>query len=155
NPGRSTEGVILTALLLVQGGFACFRFGADADVTGRTEAGQTSAERVTEMVGVRWRFQADDAGLFVSAPLVDGDRIYAAAACPGCKNGTVYCLDSHTGKKLWEFFDCKQMLSSPCLADGRLYIGEGFHDDPDCKLWCLEAATGKLLWHFQTKGQVE
>jgi outer membrane protein assembly factor BamB len=160
NPGRSTEGVILSAVLLGHLGVAALQWRSGGDVTGAAESGTVTGPRVAELVGLRWDFKAQDPGLFVSSPLVHGDRLYAAAACPGLKVGTLYCLDRFSGKKIWEFMgvpgsDLKNMISSPCLADGRLYLGEGFHDDPGCKLWCVDAATGSLLWHFQTKGQTE
>jgi len=158
NPGRSTEGVILSAVLFAHLGIAGLWWGSKDQVSGTLEAGHGTGTRAPELVGLRWQFKAQDSGLFVSSPLIDGDRIYAAAASPGFKVGTLYCLDRATGKKIWEFIgdgDLKNMISSPCLADGRLYIGEGFHDDPNCKLWCVDAATGSLLWNFQTKGQTE
>ena len=157
NPGRSTEGVILSAILFAHLVLAMLRWGGDG-ASGTVEAGTGSGPRVAELVGQRWEFQSPDSGLFVSAPLVDEGRIYEAAAHPGFKICTLYCLDRSSGKKIWEFIgdgELKNMISSPCLADGRLYIGEGFHDDPNCKLWCLDAATGALLWHFATKGQTE
>jgi outer membrane protein assembly factor BamB len=158
SPGRSTEGVILSSALLASLAVGALRWGSEGDVAGTAESGTLPGGRVADLVGLRWSFKAKDSGLFVSAPLVDGDRVYAAAASPGFKVGTLYCLDRASGRKLWEFLgdgELKNMISSPCLADGRLYIGEGFHDDPSCKLWCVDAATGALIWHFQTKGQTE
>jgi outer membrane protein assembly factor BamB len=158
NPGRSMEGVILSSVLLGHLAIAAARWSSGGDVAGAAEAGDIPSARVAELVGLRWHFQAQDSGLFVSSPLIDGDRVYAAAANPTFKVGTLYCLDRISGRKIWEFIGnghLKQMISSPCLADGRLYIGEGFHDDPDCRLWCIDAATGHELWHFQTKGQTE
>jgi outer membrane protein assembly factor BamB len=146
-------------VLLGYVGIAASRWSG-SDVSGQVEAATETGARAAELVGLRWNFKAQDPGLFVSSPLIDGDRLYAAAACPGLKVGTLYCLDRANGKKIWEFqgadgSDLKNMISSPCLADGRLYIGEGFHEDPSCKLWCVDAATGTLVWHFQTKGQTE
>ncbi len=158
NPGRSTEGVILSGVLVAHLAIAALAWRSTGDVFGAAESGHASGTRVAELVGLRWEFKAQDSGLFASAPLIAGDCIYAAAASPGFKVGTLYCLDRSTGKKIWEFIgdgDLKNMISSPCLADGRLFIGEGFHDDPNCKLWCVDAASGSLLWHFQTKGQTE
>jgi outer membrane protein assembly factor BamB len=72
--------------------------------------------------------------------------------------GKLYCLDSATGTKRWEFDDgggLKQVFSSPCLAEGRLYVGEGFHQDSECNLYCLDTATGQKLWEFPTKSHTE
>jgi outer membrane protein assembly factor BamB len=158
SPGRSTEGVILSSVLLAHLAVGALRWGSGGTVAGTAETGTLSGARLAELVGLRWSFKAEDSGLFVSSPLVDGDRVYAAAASPGFKVGTLYCLDRASGRKIWDFIgdgELKNMISSPCLADGRLYIGEGFHDDPACKLWCVDAASGALVWHFQTKGQTE
>ncbi|MCI0640192.1 MAG: PQQ-binding-like beta-propeller repeat protein [Gemmataceae bacterium] len=159
NPGRSTEGLILGGVLLAHLIVATTRFGSGRSVEGSVETGDTaSGARVAEFVGKRWDFIAPDSGLIASAVLVHQDRLYAAAAHPGFGVGTLYCLDRHSGDKIWEFHDeggLKQMISSPTLADGRLYLGEGFHDDKNCKLYCLDAQSGKKLWDFPTKGQTE
>jgi outer membrane protein assembly factor BamB len=148
-------GVMLGACVLV----AALRWGQESAAGGQVEAVTGGASNAPQFLGKRWDFQhTSDAGLFVSTPLVAGDRIYAAAAHPAFKVGTLFCIDRNTGKEVWNFIDdglLKQMLSSPCLADGRIYLGEGFHDDPRCKLYCIDAATGKKLWEFQTTGQTE
>jgi outer membrane protein assembly factor BamB len=157
-PGQSTEAVIVSGVLLAHLGIAAAHWKG-SDVSGEVEGG-TASGRLAELVGLRWKFTAKDHGLFVSSVLIDGNRLYAAAACPGLKVGTLYCLERFSGKKIWQFqgadgSDLKNMISSPCLADGRIFIGEGFHDDPNCKLWCVDAASGSLAWHFQTRGQIE
>lgn len=156
---RSTEGVILSGILGAHVVLAALLFARDGAVAGTVEAAdKIEGERVAELVGLRWDFQSPDSGLFVSSVLVHGDRLYAAAAHPGFKVGTLYCLDRHSKKKLWEFIgdgELKEMISSPAIADGRLYIGEGFHDDPNCRLWCVDAEKGEKLWAFQTQGQTE
>ncbi len=159
NPGRSTEGVILSAVLLAHVGVTPQLWHSGGDVAGAAEVFPASGARVAQWVGAGWHFKTSDARLFASSPLIDGDRIYAAAAAsPVFEEGTLYCLDRGSGKKLWEFNgdgELKNMISSPCVADGRLFIGEGFHDSPNCKIWCVDSATGTLAWHFQTQGQTE
>ena len=159
----STEGVMLGVALVAHVAIASLRWGGAAAVAGGTIDAPTTSTAATglgvpELIGRRWVFPAKEAGVFVSTAYVDGDKVYAAAAHPAFKGGSVYCLDRRTGKEVWSFIDdgdMKEMLSSPTVADGRLYIGEGFHDDPNCKLYCLDAATGNKLWEFQTTSQTE
>jgi outer membrane protein assembly factor BamB len=107
-----------------------------------------------------WTFRAPDKGGISSSPLVDGDRIYVAAAHDSVfqSYGALYCLDRMTGTEVWTFHDDKKMkpvFSSPCIADGKLYIGEGFHQDSNCKLYCLRADTGAKVWEFPTGSHTE
>ncbi len=148
---------MLSFVLLAHLGIAAWTWTAARNVAGELETGTLNG-RGAEFVGLRWEFQARDRGLFVAAPFIDGDRVYAAAASPGFNVGTLYCLDRATGRELWKFMgggELKNMISSPCVAEGRVYLGEGFHDDANCKLWCVDAASGKQLWSFPTQGQTE
>jgi outer membrane protein assembly factor BamB len=107
-----------------------------------------------------WTFRAPDNGGISSSPLVDGDRIYVAAAHDSVfkSYGALYCLDHATGKEIWTYHDDKKMkpvFSSPCIADGKLFVGEGFHQDINCKLYCLRADTGSKAWEFPTGSHTE
>lgn len=161
-PTLTMEASMLAALA-----FACVAIGA-SDVSlkalpiaeNATPAASADEEMVSQLKGVAWKFKAEDPGTIDSTPLIDGDRVYVAAAHGAGFQayGTVYCLDRSTGKQLWSFDDegnLKQIFSSPCLADGRLYVGEGYHQDSSCKLYCLTADTGRKLWAFPTKSHTE
>ncbi len=153
-PALPTEGVILWASLAAFVALPIARWG-DGGAGGSAAAGEHGDIEPAQLV---WQFQAPGSGIFVSSVLIEGDHLYSAAAHPTFQNGTLFCLNRHTGKEKWQFIgdgELKQVFSSPCIADGRLYIGEGFHDDPNCKLYCLDARTGDKLWEFQTTGQTE
>ncbi|HXG09894.1 MAG TPA: PQQ-binding-like beta-propeller repeat protein, partial [Gemmataceae bacterium] len=151
-PIPSMEGIMLGAMALTSAGLTA--------ATWPRPAGPVRAEVV-------WTFEVPrpEQGRIVSTPLVEGGRLYAAAALgSGFPYGALYCLDRETGRPRADFNrgrpfddggDLKQVFSSPCAADGRLYLGEGFHQDSFCKLYCLDAATGQKLWHVPTKGHTE
>jgi outer membrane protein assembly factor BamB len=159
-PALPAEGVMLWAMVP-----ACVALGlatATGGTAGQVELGQEvkAGEHVARLLGEGWTFVPDAAGYIASSPLVDGDRVYAAAAHGSAFKpfGRVYCVDRATGKHVWTFNDggrMRQAFSSPCVADGRLYIGEGFHQDMGCKIYCLDAATGKKLWDFETGSHTE
>lgn len=140
-PASGAEGITLAAL-----GVGC--------------AFMALASRPPEGTQLVWTFEAVERGVVLSAPLVDGDRVYMAAAQSDALNqfGTVYCLDRATGKMVWSFNNSgkmKQIFSSPALAKGRLFIGEGLHEDSGCRVYCLDAATGHELWSFVTQSHTE
>ena len=102
--------------------------------------------------------------MFLSSPVVAGKRVFAA----GCQTdlggytGLLACLDSETGKPLWQVTqaageDLRPFFSSPALTrDGKyLVIGQGLHSDRDCSLLCFDAATGQLRWAVKTPLHVE
>lgn len=160
----ATEGIMLGATLL--GHLLIFAFLthlSTGTVQGRIE---TPAESLSSespravFVGdkPRWTFQTAKGGLFISAPLIAGDKLFAASAHTTFKFGTLYCFDLDKGTEQWTFEDdgdLKQVYSSPTLADGKLFIGEGFHEDPRCKIYCIDAATGAKVWSHQTTSQTE
>ncbi len=110
-----------------------------------------------------WSFQPEDT-LFLSNPIVAGNRVFAAACQSdlGGYTGLLACLDADTGKPLWQKTDIngeplKPFFSSPALtADGKyLVVGQGLHADKDCALLCFEAATGHLHWAVKTTQHIE
>lgn len=109
---------------------------------------------------VVWTFEQPESGAIVSAPVVDGEQIYAAVIHDNAlaPSGVVYCLDRRRGTLRWQFDDdgaMRQTISTPCLSDGRLYIGEGMHGNDVCKMYCLDAASGRKVWQFLTGGHIE
>ena len=110
-----------------------------------------------------WQYRPEET-MFLSSPVVAGKRIYAA----GCQTdlggytGLLACIDSETGKPLWQITqaageDLRPFFSSPALTrDGKyLVIGQGLHSDRDCSLLCFDAATGQLRWAVKTPLHVE
>ena len=167
----SPKPLILASEVVMLSGmaFVCAILGVWGDSSARTRdfgpvvqgEGQRGADTHVVTPGrLVWTFRAPDKGGISSSPLVDGDRIYVAAAHDSVfkSYGALYCLDRATGKVAWTYHDDKKMkpvFSSPCIADGRLYIGEGFHQDANCKLYCLRADSGAKLWEFQTGSHTE
>ncbi|HEV3237877.1 MAG TPA: PQQ-binding-like beta-propeller repeat protein [Gemmataceae bacterium] len=154
-----SEGIALWAMVFAATGFAAT--WPRSGLTSSFESGNTY-ESAAHYVGEVWKFVPEGNGTIASTPLADGDRLFVATAQSsgvfGKAFGKLYCLDSATGQKRWEFDDggaMKQVFSSPCLANGRLYVGEGFHQDADCKLYCVDAATGQKNWDFPTKSHTE
>jgi outer membrane protein assembly factor BamB len=154
-----SEGIALWTMVFAAVGFAVTWPRGGLSGSLETTGADASA---AAYIGEVWKFVPEGSGTIASTPLVDGDRLFVATAQSsgvfGKAFGKLYCLDSATGKKQWEFDDggaLKQVFSSPCLAEGRLYVGEGFHQDSECKLYCLDAATGQKLWDFPTKSHTE
>jgi outer membrane protein assembly factor BamB len=112
-----------------------------------------------ETLSVLWTFETPQRGAVWSSPVVEGDRVYAAAIRDGLVGkGAVYCLARDTGRVVWTFDDDGRVLpvfSSSCLGGGRLYVGEGMHQNFTCRLYCLDAASGRKLWHFKASGHIE
>jgi outer membrane protein assembly factor BamB len=160
-PSLPAESVTLTAMVI-----ACVLLGlatpapsvgAAGEVVLGSDTGSANGKRALK---VAWVFEAKERGVFYSSPIIDGDRVYIAAAHQAGFSvfGTLYCLDRSTGKQIWAFDDdggLKQVFSTPTVAGGKLYVGEGFHQDRDCKLYCIDAKTGKKEWEFITRSHTE
>ena len=110
-----------------------------------------------------WRFRPEET-MFLSSPVVAGKRVFAAGCQTDLGNytGLLACIDSETGKPLWQVTqvageDLRPFFSSPALTrDGKyLVIGQGLHSDRDCSLLCFDAATGQLRWAVKTPLHVE
>ena len=110
-----------------------------------------------------WCYRPEDT-MFLSSPAVAGKRIFAAGCQSdlGAYTGLLACIDSETGKPIWQVTqaageDLRPFFSSPALTrDGKyLVIGQGLHSDRDCSLLCFDAATGQLRWAVKTPLHVE
>ena len=110
-----------------------------------------------------WSFCPEDT-MFLGAPAVAGNRIFAAGcqADLGSYTGLLACLDSETGKPLWQIAEIKgeplrPFFSSPAVTDDGKYvvIGQGLHEDRDCSLLCFDALTGQLRWAVKTPLHIE
>jgi outer membrane protein assembly factor BamB len=65
----------------------------------------------------------------VSSPAICGRKLYF-----GCEDKKVYCLESETGKKLWDF-KTDGTVSSPSISNGLMFVGSF-----DNKLYCFGVA---------------
>jgi outer membrane protein assembly factor BamB len=110
-----------------------------------------------------WSYQPEGT-LFFGVPAVVGKRIYAAGCQVdlGAYTGLLACLDSDTGKPLWQTTQSgpeplRPFFSSPAVTtDGKyVVIGQGLHQDRDCSLLCFDTATGQQVWAVKTSLHVE
>jgi outer membrane protein assembly factor BamB len=158
----ATEGVILGAMLLGHVAFVPAIFGGRINTAGSAEGKEQLGDVSAEIAPfkTKWVYTAPEnyLGMFASAPVVDGDAVYASFS-DALFRATLVRLDRHTGLQKWAFSGKKpslrQMISTPCLADGKLYFGEGFHDDKNCHVFCIDAENGAEVWRFKTAGQTE
>jgi outer membrane protein assembly factor BamB len=83
-----------------------------------------------------------------ATPTVDGDRVYAMG-----NTGLLLCLDSRTGKRVWERDvlkladrQCPEYgyCNSPFLVDNRLYVHPG--GSKNHSLAALDKRDGRVLW---------
>ncbi|MCS6805247.1 MAG: PQQ-binding-like beta-propeller repeat protein [Acidobacteriota bacterium] len=103
---------------------------------------------------------------FWAPPLVHGRRLYAGISCgrEHQSRGRVVCLDSTTGRLLWNFFTVAEdvaggaVFAAPSLdiRTRTVYVATGspFRVRPgrlrhSCSLIALDADTGKLRWADQ------
>jgi len=80
-------------------------------------------------------------------PVIEAGRVYVTFGSPGTA-----CLDTQTGKTLWERRDfvCNHYRgagSSPILHEGRIYLN--FDGSDHQFVVALDAATGKTLWEVK------
>jgi outer membrane protein assembly factor BamB len=158
-PPMATEGVILGVMLLGHVLYVPILMGGNT-AGGTTEFNESAAHSTAAITPAvkRWEHSLTERGFYCSAPVIAGDKLYAAASHAGFGEGTLVCIDWQTGLQKWAFIDkgtLKQIISTPCIADGKLYIGEGFHDDKKCKVYCVDADSGEKVWHYETDGQTE
>lgn len=116
-----------------------------------------------------WPYRPKDGVVYLSSPVVAGERVYGASYQPSGTSGygVVFCLNARTGERVWATDSVKTpdgveeplkpFFSSPALsADGAsLVIGQGLHADEDCSLLCLDAATGEVRWRVETTLHIE
>jgi outer membrane protein assembly factor BamB len=95
---------------------------------------------------LRWRFPGRHVD---TTPAVVGNRLYA-----GCAYGTfeVFCLDTGTGRPLWQVPTTLGVYGSPAVYGDRVFVGLGngklnrSADQPAGALLCLDAGTGREIW---------
>ncbi|MBC8104447.1 MAG: PQQ-binding-like beta-propeller repeat protein [Cytophagales bacterium] len=63
--------------------------------------------------------------------------------------GSLYALDSATGRTRWQFKTGGALFSVPLVDSGTVYVGSGDHF-----IYALDAITGKLRWKRETGGSV-
>ncbi|TGB00066.1 serine/threonine protein kinase [Streptomyces palmae] len=97
---------------------------------------------------VRWRFEAPAVFLcppaYAPGPAVTGGGLYIADY-----QGTVYALDSATGRDRWRIAtEPRQSIDPVLVAHGSVHLGSG------SALYTLDAVTGTPKWRFAAGGEV-
>ncbi len=88
-----------------------------------------------------------DAARFDSVfhPIIVGDRLYYGSSA----DDAVHCIDTKTGKELWQFTVGGPVRLPPSFDDGKLYFGSD-----DGAAYCITADDGQLVWQFSpTEGR--
>jgi len=64
------------------------------------------------------------------------------------ETGGVFCIDTITGKKIWDFTTQGAVSSTPIVYNGCVYIFSSDSDTYSGELYCLDADTGVKHWNF-------
>ncbi len=92
----------------------------------------------------RWAFLAGGAMRpAVSAPVLDGGRVYVGEGMHANFVCHLYCLDAATGLKLWAFEVGDHVESTPTVRGGAVYFAAG-----NDGVYALDAVTGARRWQF-------
>lgn len=91
-----------------------------------------------------WRF-TDNGSLkpIFSSPCVFSGKLYFGEGLHSDNDCRLFCLDSNTGAKLWDYKTAGHVESSPVVRGGRVYFGAG-----DDGLHCLDAESGVKFWQL-------
>jgi outer membrane protein assembly factor BamB len=88
---------------------------------------------------VQWIFKHPTRNFpFYSSAAVTNNRIIL-----GGRDKMIHCLDSMTGKEIWNFLTRARVESSPLVSGSRVFIGS-----TDGRLYELDLASGKNIWEF-------
>lgn len=79
-----------------------------------------------------------------SVPCVVGNKMYF-----GSWDNKVYCLDTTSGKEIWQFDATGDVDATPTYFESRIYFG-GW----DGKFFCLDAETGTKKWVYDVRNAV-
>ncbi len=116
----------------------------------------------TRSGALKWQFFANAAVRF--APQVEGDHLYF-----GADDGLIYCLDIHTGKKLWSnrpgpaaerIIGTGNMIATwpvrtgLAVRDGVVYAAAGIFPYEGLYITALNAEDGSEIWKNDTAGDL-
>ena len=112
--------------------------------------GNTSNNSTPYLTEPKWIF---DTGFSVSGSLATDNKgsIYiptSVYASPNIKRYgySLFCIDSETGNKKWEFKTGQEINSTPSVSsDGIVFFGSR-----DSKIYALNSEDGSKLWEFET-----
>ncbi|MFO1461696.1 MAG: PQQ-binding-like beta-propeller repeat protein [Verrucomicrobiota bacterium] len=72
--------------------------------------------------------------------VVSGNKAYFGSSA----DDKVYCLDTTTGRELWNFYTEGPVRLAPTVAEGRVYVGSD-----DGHVYCLDAQDGHPIWNVR------
>ena len=79
-------------------------------------------------------------------PAYDKNRLFIATG-----DGTAYCIDAETGKKIWENkLGGMANMSSCAVYEDKVYVAMSLKS----YIYCLDAQTGKVIWRGTIPGAV-
>ncbi len=87
-----------------------------------------------------WRFPTNS-HVESSPSVADGKVVFGAG------DDGVYCLNTETGRKLWQY-PSVHVDSSPAIHDNRVYFGSGYGR---CSVFCLDLDSGNEIWAVDTR----
>lgn len=90
-----------------------------------------------------WRFTGTKDGVLTS--VVVSGRL----AVFGSRDGSLYALDTATGKQVWRVCIGAPILSTPTVVAGRVLFGAD-----DGQFRCLDLADGHEIWSYDTTGDM-
>jgi len=86
---------------------------------------------------VSWTYR-DRQFPFMSAPAIDGERVYA-----GCRDKKIHAISRKTGKSVWKYKTGGRVESSPILFEDAVVCGSN-----DGRLYALTLEKGELIWRI-------
>ncbi len=93
----------------------------------------------------KWKFSSDGISFEMSSPTIKNGVLYIGSwydlSSPTTRAGSVYAIDVHSGKLIWESLKNIGFSSSPYITDKLLYICRD-----DLNLSALDPVTGNLVW---------
>lgn len=123
---------------------------------------------------VKWNYDAGSEVRF-SSPVIMNDKLYMGTMGISAKNlhdfyeikdksvlenffenkeknsvesGCVFCIDTETGDKLWEFITKGKVSSTPVVYNGFVYVLTSDSYTYEGELYCLNAETGIKQWNL-------
>jgi outer membrane protein assembly factor BamB len=75
--------------------------------------------------------------------------VVEGVAYAGSDDGTLYAVDTSSGKQLWSAATAGAIVSSPAFADGVVFAGSN-----DGSVYAFDAKSGAHVWTFKTGGDV-
>lgn len=165
DPSDATIRLGLTGETIALAGIALFGF-ALLSIQQRNTAGSALSSQIGDAEESAIGPKLGDVQIFTfpganevysGLTLDESGRLYFGAESRG-GTGSVWCVDTASGKPIWKFTndgDLQPVYCIPTVNQGKVYVGEGLHTDSDRRMFCLDATTGQAIWNFTTSSHTE